>query len=212
VIRFRASSLWEIMGDPKTGTGLSVTAQTALDCMAKEMVYGFNEVVDSKEMRKGIECEQASIDLLNRVLFERYVKNTERRTNDSITGEPDIVAPSLIRDIKSAWSLKTFPATKERVLEIAKKSGYDWQGRAYMALWDLPEFSLDYCLTSTPEDLRRYEQVELHQVDHIAPHLRVTSATIKRDMGLERKIWDKVGLAREYLTRAVEQIKQDHDL
>jgi hypothetical protein len=211
MIRFRASSLWEIMGDPKTGTGLSVTAQTSLDAMAKEAVYGFTDIVDSKEMRKGIDREPDSIDLLNAVKFARYEKNTERKKNDFISGECDIYTPEHVRDVKTAWSLKTFPATIERVQEIAKKSGYDWQGRAYMALWDVEEFWLDYCMVSTPEELRRYEPAELHEVDHIAPHLRVTSAMYKRDLSLEQKMWDKVGLAREYLEKAMTKIRHDHE-
>lgn len=210
MIRFRASGIWEIMGDPKTGTGLSAAAKTALDMMAKEAVYGFHEMVDSKEMRKGIQCEPDSIDLLNAVKFARYVKNEERKTNDFLSGECDIFTVEHVRDIKTAWSLKTFPATVERVQDIAKKSGYDWQGRAYMALWDVDEFWIDYCMVSTPEDLRRYEQPELHEVDHIPPHLRITSAMWKRDRSLEQKIYDKVGLARGYIANAIAKISIDH--
>ncbi len=211
MIHFRASSIWEIMGDPKTGTGLSVTAQTALDEMAKEYAYGFNAMVDSKEMRKGIECEDDSIALLNAVLFASYTKNTERKTDDFITGECDIYVPGeRVRDVKTAWSLSTFPATVAKVQSIAKKAGYDWQGRAYLRLWDVEEFSLDYCMVSTPEELRRYENKELHEVDHIAPHLRITSAHFKRDLSLEQKMIDKVGLAREYLKNAAAQINLDH--
>jgi len=211
VIRFRASSIWEIMGDPKTGTGLSVTAKTALDSMAKEFVYGFNDIVDSKEMRKGIQCEDASIALLNAVLFKQYEKNTERKTDEFFTGECDILVPvERVRDVKTAWSLATFPATVQRVMDNAKKAGYDWQLRVYMRLWGVDESSLDYCMVSTPEELRRYEQAELHEVDHIAPHMRVTSAHFKRDLSLEQKMIDKAGLASEYLKNAVAQISLDH--
>lgn len=211
MIRFRASSVWEIMGDPRTGTGLSETAKTALNSMAKEFAYGFNAVVDSKEMRKGIECEDKSIALLNAVLFAQYEKNTERRNDEFFTGECDIFVPSeRIRDVKTAWSLASFPATVEQVQKIVSKSGYDWQGRVYMRLWDVEEFSVDYCMVSTPEDIRRYEQVELHEVDHIPPHMRITSAHYKRDLALEQKMVDKAGLAREYLKNVIAQINLDH--
>lgn len=210
-MRFRASSIWEIMGDPKTGTGLSVTAQTALNEMAKEIAYGYNTVVDSKEMRKGIQCEDDTISLINAVLFTRYTKNTERKTDEFFTGECDIYIPSeRVRDAKTAWSLATFPATVQRVQDIAKKAGYDWQGRVYMRLWGVDDFSIDYGMVTTPPELRRYEQPELHEVDHIAPHLRVTSAHYKRDLSLEQKMIDKVGLAQEYLKNAVAQINIDH--
>ena len=211
MIHFRASSIWEIMGDPKTGTGLSVTAQTALNEMAKEFTYGYSSVVDCKEMRKGIQCEDAAISLLNAVLFTNYEKNTERKTDEFFTGECDILVPRVrVRDIKNAWSLATFPATVKKVEDTAKKSGYDWQLRVYMRLWDVEESSLDYCLVSTPEELRRYEQAELHEVDRIPPHMRVTSTHYKRDLSLEQKMIDKAGLAIEYLKNAVAQISFDH--
>lgn len=209
--RFRASSVWEIMGDPKTGTGLSVTAMTALNEMAKEFSYGFCAVVDNKEMRKGIQCEDTSIALLNAVLFTRYEKNKERKTDEFFTGECDLYVPAeRVRDIKTAWSLATFPATVQKVQDVAKKAGYDWQLRVYMRLWGVDESSLDYCMVSTPEELRRYEQAELHEVDHIPPHMRVTSAHYKRDLSLEQKMIDKAGLASDYLKKAVEQINIDH--
>ncbi len=210
-MRFRASSIWEIMGDPKTGTGLSVTAQTALSDMAKEFAYGYSAVVDCKEMRKGIQCEDDSIALLNAVLFEQYTKNTERKNDEFFTGECDILKPvEYVRDVKTAWSLATFPATIKRVEDTAKKAGYDWQGRVYMRLFDVEEFWLDYCMVSTPEELRRYEQSELHEVDHIPPHMRITSAHYKRDLSLEQKMIDKAGLASDYLKNAVAQISLDH--
>lgn len=210
MIRFRASGIWEIMGDPRTGTGLNDAAKTALDMMAKESVYGFHETVDSKEMQKGTACEQSAIDLLNAVKFTRYVKNTERRTDDFFSGECDLYVPEHTRDIKCAWSLKSFPATIDQVRDIAKKSGYDWQGRVYMRLWDVEEHFVDYCMVPTPGDLLRYEQPELHDVAHIPPHLRVTSASWKRNLSLEQKMIDKVGLAREYLKNAIALINIDH--
>lgn len=210
MIRFRASGIWEIMGDPKTGTGLTETAKTALDMMAKEAVYGFHEVIDSKEMRKGIVCEQPAIDLLNAVRFKRYVKNTERRNTDVLTGECDIYEPGYTRDIKNAWSLRSFPATVDQVRAISKASGYDWQGRVYMHLWDAEEHWVDYCMVPTPPDMLRYEQPELHDVARIPPHLRVTSASWKRNLSLEQKMHDKAGLANEYLKNAIALINVDH--
>lgn len=210
MMHFRASSIWQLMGDPRTGTGLSDTAKTALNSIAKEFVYGFCEVVDSKEMRKGTQVEPDSLALLNMVKFARYEKNTERRKSGLISGECDIYVPAHTRDLKSSWSLATFPATSGEVLAKAKKEGYDWQGRAYMYLWDTPEHWVDYCMVSTPEELRRYEQTELHEVDHIAPHMRVTSALIKRDSALEQKMHDKLGLASEYLKNHVALINIDH--
>lgn len=211
MIRFRASAIAEIMADGK-GEELSVGAKTYLRAIAKEMIYGYEEQISSKYLEKGTICEQAAIDLYNRVFFTRHQKNEERRNNEWFTGEPDIIVPDTeIIDIKNAWSLATFPATVECVAAIAKKSGYDYQGRVYMNLFDVPRFTVAYCMVSTPEDLRKWEQPELHMVDHIDPALRVTCYTIERDMAVEKKMITKVEAAREYLKAAIARILADHD-
>ena len=91
-IKFRASSLSEIMTDPKSKDEiLSVGAKTAITKIAKEIIYGYDEQFSSKYTEKGIRVEDQSIDLLGSVLLKSFVKNTERKTNDWITGEADIV-------------------------------------------------------------------------------------------------------------------------
>lgn len=209
--RFRASSIAKIMGDGKGADGLSVDAKTFLNGLAKEYVYSFHKVIQSKYFDKGIQCEDSAIELYNEVFFTNFAKNAERRNNDWITGEPDIVVPNTrIIDIKNAWSLDTFPATQAEVAEVAKKAGYDFQGRAYMWLWDIEEFEVAYCLVSTPSDLCRFEQQDLHDVDHINPALRITRARIKRDRAIEEKMKAKVIAAREYLADAVATINLEH--
>lgn len=210
MIRFRASAIAEIMADGK-GEELSVGAKTYLKAIAKELIYGYSEEISSKYMDKGIQCEQASIDLYNQVHFTCHKKNEERRTNEWFTGEPDIIVPGeKITDIKTAWSLATFPATVECVQAVTKKSGYDYQGRVYMSLFDEQEFEVAYCMVTTPEELRKWEQAELHVVDHIDPALRVTRYTIQRDNAIEQKMIVKVEAAREYLKGAMARILNDH--
>jgi hypothetical protein len=211
MILIRASALSDIMIDPKTGDGLSVGAKTALNAIGKEFAYNFVEVITSKYFDKGMQCEDAAIKLYNSVLFTNHVKNTERKNNEWITGECDILVPGKkVIDIKCAWSLPTFPATTAEVESTAKKSGYDWQGRAYMWLNDVDHFEVAYCMVSTPEDLIKYEQPDLHFVDHIDPHLRVTRAFYTRDKALEEKIKHKVELARDYLKNYTAQITVEH--
>lgn len=206
----RASELHHIMGDGK-GSELTVSAKTFLSDYAKEFVYGYNEVIDSKEMRKGIQCEAESIELYNSVFFTNYEKNAVRLTNEWVSGECDIlICKKKVVDIKTAWSLKTFPATIEKVEATMKKSGYDWQLRAYMMLNDVGLGEIAYCMVSTPDELIKYEQIELHQVDHIDPALRVTRCFIERDLKLEEKIKIKCEVANEYLKSVVEQISIDH--
>lgn len=239
MIKFRASSLGLIMSDAKTiddrlmtpeiaaisrktkktdeekailqpllEQSLSAGAKTEIEAMAKEYVYGYNEVISGKFMDKGLIVEDESIALYNSVFFTDYKKNTERRTNEWVTGECDIFTGSKIIDIKSAWSLATFPARAAAGVD----KNYEWQIRAYMMLWNVDQAEIAYCMVNTPDELIKYEQEELHYVDHIDEALRVTVVPYVRDMALEEKIKFKVEAARRYLTELVEEIKQQHNV
>jgi hypothetical protein len=206
-IKFRASSLADIMTDPKNkGEVLSVGAKTSLMKRAKEFVYGYDEKITSKYMTKGIMVEDESIELFNAALGTRYSKNEEWNQNEWITGTADIVADDRIIDIKSSWCLTTFPA----IAEFGENSTYEWQLRAYMMLWNKPLASIAYCLVNTPESLIGYEDKQLHQVGHIVPELRVTLVDYQRDMALEEKIKTKVEAARIYYAEAVRAISEQH--
>jgi hypothetical protein len=207
MLKIRASSLAEIMTDPKgKDETLSVGAKTAITKQAKEFVYGYDEKFSSKYTEKGLLAEDRSIDLLNSVLFTDYKKNTERKTNDWLTGEADIVTPDQIIDIKSSWSLATFPALSSQ----GEDKTYEWQLRAYMMLWDLDQAQIAYCLVNTPDHLIGYEDKALHQVEHIAPELRVTLLNYTRDKALEDKIKFKVDEARKFYDLVVKQISDEH--
>jgi hypothetical protein len=161
------------------------------------LYFGVREKTNTKPMQKGIECEQSSIDLLNNVEFrlsKPYVKNTERRSNEWITGECDIydAETSLIRDIKTSWSMATFP------LFATNADDYEWQMRGYMWLWDCDEASVDYCLVDTPEHLIGYEQRDLHIVSHIDPDKRVKSFVFERDFEKEHHIKYRCEQLQEY--------------
>lgn len=207
MLKIRASSLAEIMTDPKgKDETLSVGAKTAITKQAKEFVYGFDERFSSKYTEKGLLVEDRSIELLNSVMFTNYKKNVERKTNDWLTGEADIVAPDQIIDIKSSWSLSTFPVLSSQ----GEDKTYEWQLRAYMWLWDLDYAHIAYCLVNTPEHLVGFEDKALHQVEHINPELRVTVVKYVRDKTMEDKIKFKVDEARKYYDKIVKQISQEH--
>jgi len=207
-IKFRASSLSEIMTDPKSKDEiLSVGAKTAITKLAKEIIYGYDEQFSSKYTEKGTRVEDESIDLLGSVLLKHFEKNKERKTNNWITGEADIVTEDSIIDIKSSWSLATFPVLADQ----GKDKGYEMQLRAYMWLWDKPKASIAYCLVSTPEDLMKWEEQSLHSVDHIIPELRVTLVHYERDREIEEKIKLKVEAARQYLDAICREIGKQHE-
>ena len=205
-LTIRASALSAIMTDGKGKNELSVGAKTYVAKMAKEFIYGYDERVSNKYMEKGLRVEDASIDLLNAVRLTSYAKNNERRWNDWITGEADIVDDDKIIDIKSSWCLTTFPVMADQ----GEDKGYEWQGRAYMMLWDKPKFEIAYCLVSTPEDLIGWESPLLHNVDHIHRNLRVTTVQYERDATLEEKIKVKVHAARDYYAHVIQEINQQH--
>jgi hypothetical protein len=207
--KFRASSLAEIMTDPKVKDDvLSVGAKTACEKLAKQFVYGYDETVTSKYMEKGIQVEDQTIALINQVFFTNYKKNTERKTNQWITGECDILVPGKkIIDAKSSWSLATFPATAKS----GEDKTYEWQGRAYMWLWDVPEFEVIYGLVDTPDELIGYEDENLHRVSHIEPDLRITRIAYTRDAALEEKMRVKAEAAQAYINVLIDQIAHEHN-
>ena len=208
MLKIRASQLGLIMTEPKSKTEvLSVGAKTYINKLAKEFVYGYDEVITSKYIDKGIQVEDESIELYNRVFLTDYSKNTERKTNDWITGECDIFTGSKVIDIKSSWSLATFPCFKED----ATDKQYEWQLRAYMMLWNCNEAELAYCMVSTPDELIKYEQIDMHLVDGIDESLRVTVNKFERDIELEELIKTKCTSAQIYFNQLCDQIASEHN-
>lgn len=202
------SSLGKIMANAKSKKpeDLSVGAMTYCETLAKEFVYGYRDQIQSKYLDKGIICEDQSIELYNEVYFTSYLKNEERKSNDWLTGECDINAKNKIIDIKTSWSTNTFPAYKKD----AHEKKYEWQGRAYMMLWDKDLFELAYCLVNTPPELIGFEDDSIHYVDNIDPELRVTTIQYKRDRDLEDLIKIKCSAAQAYIDQAIEIIGNDH--
>ena len=205
--KFRASAISKIMTEAKSkDEPLSVGAKTEIESIAKQLVYGYDETFSSKYTEKGTLVESESLALYNSVFFTNHVKNTERRTNDWFTGECDIFTGSKIIDLKSPWSLSTFPATAA----AGRDKDYEWQGRCYMNLWDVDEFEVAYCLVSTPSELVGYEREEIHYVDQIPEILRVTRVQYTRDPVLEARMKFKVEAANRYLDEMVKRIAAEH--
>ena len=208
-MKFRCSSLGKLMTEPKSKTEvLSVGAKTYIRELAAQEIFGVDFEVSSKYLEKGIEVEGDSIDLLNSVRGLSLVKNTERRSNEFITGECDLFDASAKRghDIKTSWSIATFPIT---VADCEDKL-YEWQMRGYMALWDAEEWEVNYCLVDTPERLIAFEPMDLHVVSHLPEWMRVTTWTIKRDIEKEAAIFEKVKAANEYMKLVLQEFDQTH--
>lgn len=211
-IKFRCSSIGKLMTEPKTQKEgpLSVGAKTYIRELAAQEIFGVEFEVSSKHMEKGIEVEPASIDLMNRVRGLGLVKNTERRSNDFITGECDLFDAAARRghDLKSSWSIATFPIS---TVDCEDKL-YEWQMRGYMALWDADEWEVNYCLIDTPDRLIGFEPLQLHVVSHIPENLRLTTWTVTRDPAKEAAIFEKVKHAREYYAQVIAEFDRSHSL
>lgn len=201
---------------------LSDTAKSFLESTWLMNKKGFFEELNNKEVLKGLYNEDDGLGLVSFVEDDFYVKNTERITKENITGECDINVVlngvRVIKDIKSSWNPKTF-------MNGELTSIYEWQGRAYMYLYDADEFHLHYTLTDCPPHLyeseiwklkNRYgiidtedestkplfEQLKRNLIFSDNPSYtkeeRVKTFKIKRDLEKEKLMLSKIPLAVEY--------------
>jgi len=203
-MKWHPSSLGKLMIESRTKSEvLSETTKTYIRAVAKQDFYGYNVELNNKYINKGNLQENDSIALFNSVMFSNYSKNTERLNNEWLTGEADIVLDDQIIDIKTSWSLETFPATSEEGINKL----YEWQLRAYMMLYDKNYASLVYCMVSTdPSLLNEWENLSLHQVDHIAPEKRITTLRFYRDLDLEVLIKIQLHHCTEYYVKYINQL------
>ena len=203
-LMIRASAMKMLMTKSRSKSDpLSETTKSYLMKLAKEEIYGYREELHSKQITKGVDCEQMSIDLLNEANFENYEKNADRFFLDSnqLTGEPDIITDDKIIDVKTSWSLSTFPAFKYEAQKLVKSSGYDYQMQAYMLLVDRPKAEVSFCMVDTPAELlNEYDDFNfnIHRVNHINPSLRITTVEIERDPYFMDKFMQQYELANEF--------------
>jgi hypothetical protein len=203
-MKWHPSSLGKLMTTPKSkGENLSQGAKTYIRQVAKQDYFGYRVELDNKYINKGKDQEQDSIDLLNSVRFTNYKKNDVRIEDEYMTGECDILAEDRVIDIKTSWNLETWPATPGE----AHDNDYEWQGRAYLMLYDREIFELVFCLVTTKDEfLNQWEQIDLHRVDHIAPEKRITSVIYERDLEKEELIREKLIFANEYYSQYINQL------
>jgi hypothetical protein len=216
VMVVRCSSLGKLMTEPRSKSEvLSQTAKSYIEDLFNELEFGYRKEFSSRYTDKGLEMEDEAIQFASEQFdWEFVVKNTERFTNDYITGEPDINTDNLLADIKCSWSLDTYPMFEADL----KNKDYYWQLQGYMWLTGKTEAELVYCLMNTPlqiveDEVRRAhwkaglidEDIDLrhevqtkHNYDNIPSKLRVKRYIVERDEKAIEKIIEKVEIAREY--------------
>ena len=201
---------------------LSQGVKTYLEQLHKEEVFGKREEIRSKYLDKGIQVEEQSISLYSELTDTLFIKNKERRSNAFISGEPDNTQGK-IRDIKSSWSLSTFPMHDDRLTN----SDYFWQLQGYMELFDKEESELIYCLVDTPEELINDEmrrtgwklgftadipddlEAEIRNnmtFSDVPAPLRVKVFHIQRDRLAMRQLEEQIIRCRTYLNQLSERL------
>ncbi len=132
-----------------------------------------------------------------------YVKNKERYENEFLTGEPDIILDNSIIDIKTSWSLDTWPATPEEGVN----KDYEWQIRGYLWLLNKPVGYLIYCMIDTDDVLLGdWDNRFIHKVSHIDPRKRITVLEYQRNTINEEMMVEKLTAATEYYNEYIEQL------
>lgn len=212
-ITFRSHMVGKLMTEPRSKSEgpLSQGAKSAVRDIAAQHILAIDFEVGGKELEKGIECEPDSIALLNRVRGLSLAKNTERRTSGLLAGECDLfdAAHRDGYDLKTAWSAATFPILPEDI-GGSQRALYEWQARAYMALWNADRWHIAYALVNTPEHLIRHEPQAMHFFDHIHERLRLTVWTIERDAEKEAALFTKLEQARNYYAEVLAEFDRTH--
>jgi hypothetical protein len=143
---------------------LSKGAKTYIKEVWLKNEKGFEEEITDKKLRKGIQGEEDAINLISFVDGIMYVKNEERKHDHHITGECDVVTDfkdlefegtffdsvKVIDDTKCSWNPRTF-------MNATLTTDYEWQGRAYLYLYDADIFRLRHCLVDCPPDVYQDE-------------------------------------------------------
>lgn len=223
-VHIRSSSVGYLMTEPQSKADkeaglLSKTAQKHLLDVYIAEKYGRKKDIQTKQMKKGIEVEQESIELLSMYLKVPFSKNENRFTNDYITGFPDIIDDDTIIDIKSSYDLWTFLGNIPDKLD----SLYYWQMQSYMWLTNSKSAIIAYCLVNTPENIIQQEKYYLLKkmdvateenpeyvkeamkiefnmsFDDIATEERILMFSVERNEDDILRIQHKVEKAREYL-------------
>lgn len=202
-MKFRASSLGKLMANDRSGKNMGQTAKSYIEQIAKETFFKYRTEINSKYIDKGQQQEHDSIELLNIVRQESYAKHIGRVEKEYLTGECDILADDRIIDVKTSWSLETWPELPKK----AHNSDYEWQMRAYMMLYDRNMAEVIHCMVTTdPDLLSAYDNHELHQVDHIPADKRITVVSYERDILLEAEIMERLKMCSEYYDQYMQQL------
>ncbi len=206
----RASEGKLAMTDPSNKA--KTLSETTLNWLREKACFdffGIKKQIDTREMRKGIECEEDSIELYNSVNFTFGVKNQITFQKDFFTGTPDLIAQDKVIDIKTSWSFDTFPMFLADAEKLVKKSGYDWQVQQYMMLTGKRIAEVAFCFVTTPcHLLTQYDDLKLHDADLIEESKRVTVVELKYSDEKEEEMYKRASILEKEYFKLIEELKR----
>lgn len=195
---------------------LSKSAKTVIQDWMKDQLGYPRQEMKSKYTQKGLLMENEAIHYASKVYgWGDVKKNTERKTNEYITGEPDIILTDRVVDIKCPWSGDSFPLMDTDI----PIDGYGWQGLGYMALEEKGLFQLTYTLMDAPEmivdreanrvrfdlgldevDVEMWEDIKgMYTFSNLPDELRIKSFYIEKDTSIIESVYERVELARKWV-------------
>ena len=211
-----ASDCFKLMTNPRTkGDELSETTKTWLKEEAVEVALGLKKCVNTKPMIKGALCAGESVDLYNQVMRSNYKRNSTSKVKYGFSGTPTLLGNDCVIKITTSWDATTFPFFGDEVTKTIKKSGYDWQCRVYMMLYNKDKAMVSYCLVDTPREtpegnilLSKWDDASLHRFDGIVEAKKrvSTSQIIERDRSIEQQMCERYVVANLYYQKYLEEL------
>lgn len=195
---------------------LPETAKSYLQEWIKGQIYNKRKDIDNKYLQKGIQCENEALDLLMEYKNLPWnCKNEERRSNEYMTGECDLLYPDMIYDTKCSFDCFTFPLFKEKLRE---NHDYYYQGQIYMDLYGVKKYTVAYVLCNTPAGIIEKQiaresyglcteeankvfdrVVAYHSYDKVDMSKRIKCFEFGYDESLIQRIVSRVELCRRYI-------------
>ena len=172
----------------------------------------YNRIKDitTKEMVKGIEVEDDSIDLFSKMEGKKYEKNSYKLSNGYISGTLDLFDGESIDkaerviDIKSSYDIETF--LKNVTAPIP--ASYYWQLQGYMMLTGAKTGTIAYCLVNTPESIINQEKLYLMRKLDVATE--DNPLFIKEAAKLERNMrFDDIPIEERIIRVSIDRNEED---
>lgn len=151
----RASQIGDLMTNDRSGKQLGETAKKIILENVLFNKYGIEpKEISSKYIEKGNINEAENIQTAATVLDWAGVDTSKpkiRLFNEFITGEPDVLTPLTLADIKTSWDASTFPWLADP--DKCPNKNYFYQMQSYLWLTKREVCFLVYVLSNTPENL-----------------------------------------------------------